>query len=141
MPELLLLVSGLTLHGHTTAPIRLSLSTESRLPVVAVARWEDMLCQSLLVVTDVTLLILLDKASMVSSMTLRSLVPLLTQLACLLLLRTQCQSLLRSDFWPSLALVCFVVVARQTLTLLNAGVYKPNLFYEVRLFVFFFFLF
>jgi hypothetical protein len=94
------------------------------------------------VVTDVTLLILLDRASMASLMTLRSLVPLLTQLACLLLLRgVLCQSLLRSDFWPSLASVCFVVVARQTLTLLNAGVYKPNLFYEVRLFVFFFFLF
>lgn len=36
MPELLPLVSGLTLHYHTTAPIRLSLLTESRVPVLII---------------------------------------------------------------------------------------------------------
>jgi hypothetical protein len=36
MLELLPLVSGLTLHYHTAAPIRLSLLTESRVPVLII---------------------------------------------------------------------------------------------------------
>ena len=57
-----LLKNGLTSLGPLMAPIRSSLSMGSRPPEVVEAPWQDMLCQSLLVVTVVMQLILLDRA-------------------------------------------------------------------------------